>query len=282
MKKILFFCLMICLLLPLCACGPRKDSSADAYSFDFSYSISPEAPERKKQFSIKAEMINASGRDYTNYTKEELYHPNAELFTIVDGEKHVVEAEIESFLYTTMAPQWMTFASGAGGNHVFYYKLPADAPGGSYHLALSYGGCSQVFENVFTLEPLMAETPLQDRAFAFHYTSDASVPKREEPWQLETSVTNIAETPYIYFGCNHDFTATPTLYTLIDGEKRIIEPQPYALTTDLKAWHTIAVGEKDVFAFTYVLPADAPAGDYYLTLSCGGKEVTYENIFALK
>ncbi len=281
MKRIFLLCLVAILCFSLLSC--RREIPAEQCAFEIDFDLESGKYQRGKSMGIRVNVTNASDRDYI---VRENYGVQAEFYTVVDGKEYRVAKDHLVALPTADGrnsfEKARVYAPGEiCTTKILFFRIANDAPGGTYHFRADYRGHVVTIENVFTLSPLMDETPLQERAFAFHYTSDAAVPKRGEPWQLETSVTNIAETPYIYFGRNHDFTATPTLYTLIDGEKRIIEPQPYALTTDLEAWHTIAVGEKDVFAFTYVLPADAPAGDYHLTLSCAEQEVTYERIFTL-
>lgn len=116
--------------------------------FSFSYSLYG-TPKRGEQIQITVRVKNDGPDVYRQGDEPWAFFPNPTLFHMTaDENRFVIPSE------TAVIPEggMMLVAPGDSGGATFFYTIPADAPSGRFDLQLSYGGDSQVFEGVFTLE----------------------------------------------------------------------------------------------------------------------------------
>ena len=107
--------------------------------------------------------------------------------------------------------------------------------------------------------------------FDFSLSIEKEKYARGETISITAEVTNVSGMTYRYVGCSgNDFIPTILLYFDgdVDGQKYYIPCDPIVLPTDVVA-KKVKNGERGSTVYTFVIPEDAPLGNYDVTLFMG-------------
>ena len=182
---------------------------------------------------------------------------------------------IESALPVT--GDWVTFTiqTGQRGERTQTFLLPADAPTGAYALELSYGGATKSFARA-----VIVGSDVDDAALSFSFGYDPlsiegfTVP--DAHISIRAWVINRGEAFY-YEGSSNGFTPQAVL---IHTETGYSIEGVIAVSDDYDRF-TIQPGHTGACSPIFHIPANAPTGEYALSLSyCGYKQI-FENVLTV-
>ena len=114
--------------------------------------------------------------------------------------------------------------------------------------------------------------------FDFFYSVKNTSINRGEHIEIEVTLKNSSEKQYKYVGSESDFRASAELYC--NETDYIIHCDPVPSTDDIGK-HSVAPGESRMFVYGFMIPQDAPAGEYHLKLSFYKSSQTFNTIFTL-
>ena len=114
--------------------------------------------------------------------------------------------------------------------------------------------------------------------FEFFYSVKNTSINRGEHIEIEVTLKNGSEKQYNYVGPESDFRALAELYC---NETDYIIPCDPVTSTDDAGKHSVAPGESSTYVYGFMIPQDAPAGEYNLRLSFNTSSQTFNNIFTL-
>jgi hypothetical protein len=165
--------------------------------------------------------------------------------------------------------------SGATGRGSYAFNIPEDAPTGSYSLVLSYGGATQSFADVVTIN----DTPASSFSFGYEPFDGFAIPG--DRFTVNAWVINEGE-PFTYIGNSYKetgrFFPTVVLYHMETGY--VVKGQPPETAVEAIP-HEVLTGQKGEETFVFLIPADAPTGTYGLKLSYGGTQETFDNVLTV-
>lgn len=117
--------------------------------------------------------------------------------------------------------------------------------------------------------------------FSFSYSINDDDIIRGEKIEISVELINSSNRKYSYKGAESDYRAIPKLFC-IDGETEYLIPaDPIPSTTDFGN-HIINAHESKTYTFYYLIPLDAPSGEYNLKVSYLDSSDIYTNIFTLE
>ena len=121
------------------------------------------------------------------------------------------------------------------------------------------------------------KTPLRDFSFSYEVKTEQEEVSRGDRVYITVTVTNDSALPYMYEGSSSDFNAHERLYC----KGYIIWCEPYPVTEDGERVHLIQPHQSSSRTYGYVIPDDAPSGDYDLRVGYEDSEETYYKVFTL-
>ena len=146
----------------------------DAMRFSFGYSLGtrPNRIDRDDVLCFDAWVVN-EGETFTYTGDPFAFIPSVSLWYMEDP-SYTIQGLPPA---TGMPPQLCTVESGKRGRTSYEFRIPADAPAGSYGLVLSYGSVFQYYKDVLTL--IDDELPSDDILDAYYaanrYATDVRV-----------------------------------------------------------------------------------------------------------
>ena len=141
--------------------------------------------------------------------------------------------------------------------------------------------------NLFTKEDAKDPAEQNDPAdmFGFHYTiKDGAEFKRDGRITLDAYVTNVSDTEYVYTGTGQTFRPDVRIWCVDKNGEEYEIPKSHSefiFTTDVPIERYAAPRESGINYINRLIPTDAPAGTYSITLSYLGVSVTFNNVFVL-
>ena len=159
--------------------------------------------------------------------------------------------------------------SGATGRGSYAFDIPEDAPTGSYSLVLSYGGATQSFADVVTIN----DTPASSFSFGYEPFDGFAIPG--DRFTVNAWVINEGE-PFTYIGNSYKETGRffPTVVLYHMETEYVVKGQPPETAVEAIP-HEVLTGQKGAETFEFLIPADAPTGAYAIRLSYLGEEHVY-------
>ena len=115
-------------------------------------------------------------------------------------------------------------------------------------------------------------------SFVFSYSLKGTNIHRGDHIEIEVVLKNDSKKQYNYVGSESDFRASVQLYC--NETDYIIPYDPIPSATDIGK-HSIAPGESRSAVFGFLIPQDAPCGDYNLRVSFDKSNQTFISIFKL-
>ena len=141
--------------------------------------------------------------------------------------------------------------------------------------------------NLFKKEDAKDPAEQNDPAdmFGFHYTiKDGAEFKRDGHIRLDAYVTNVSDTEYVYTGNGQTFRPDVRIWCVDKNGEEYESPKSlgeYAITDDMPIERVATPGESGINYINRLIPTDAPAGTYSITLSYLGESITFNNVFVL-
>lgn len=165
--------------------------------------------------------------------------------------------------------------SGATGRGSYAFDIPEDAPTGSYSLVLSYGGATQSFADVVTIN----DTPASSFSFGYEPFDGFAIPG--DRFTVNAWVINEGE-PFTYIGNSYKETGRffPTVVLYHMETEYVVKGQPPETAVEAIP-HEVLTGQKGVETFVFLIPADAPTGAYAIRLSYLGEEQVYGHVLTV-
>ncbi len=147
-RRILFVLLALALCLGITGCS-RPLEDADTKDLEFSYTLEDGKNEhhRGETVNIHANITNVSDKTYA-YRGKGRVEVAASLYCEVDGETYRIRATMGE---NEVASWDCELAPGQTSGCLNIFRVPSDAPLGSYHVRVYYKDFEQVFENVLTI-----------------------------------------------------------------------------------------------------------------------------------
>ena len=178
---------------------------------------------------------------------------------------YTIECEITE---SGRPPKLCHVESGQKGRGTYYYTVPTDAPKGIYGLKLTYRDASESIPNVIIVLNEVF-TDYEDR-FTFGYQK----PDDAHPGDTVTIRTHVINNwdAFTFEGSSTDFSPHAVLVHRIN---RYTLEGTFPKTDN---YTTITLDRYDTgnATQTFIIPTDAPTGDYDLVLSYGGYSQTFE------
>jgi hypothetical protein len=165
--------------------------------------------------------------------------------------------------------------SGATGRGSYAFDIPEDAPTGSYSLVLSYGGATQSFADVVTIN----DTPASSFSFGYEPFDGFAIPG--DRFTVNAWVINEGE-PFTYIGNSYKETGRffPTVVLYHMETEYVVKGQPPETAVEAIP-HEVLTGQKGEETFVFLIPADAPTGAYAIRLSYLGEEQVYGHVLTV-
>ena len=165
--------------------------------------------------------------------------------------------------------------SGATGRGSYAFDIPEDAPTGSYSLVLSYGGATQSFADVVTIN----DTPASSFSFGYEPFDGFAIPG--DRFTVNAWVINEGE-PFTYIGNSYKETGRffPTVVLYHMETEYVVKGQPPETAVEAIP-HEVLTGQKGAETFEFLIPADAPTGAYAIRLSYLGEEQVYGHVLTV-
>ena len=119
--------------------------------------------------------------------------------------------------------------------------------------------------------------------FDFSYSVEKTEYARGETVLITAEVTNVSGKTYKYKGVSsYDFYPAISLYQIIDEQKYEIPFEPYAVPAEAATKNKkIKDGESGSWIYKFIIPEEAPLGDYSITLLKVNYEKEFVNIFSV-
>ncbi len=121
------------------------------------------------------------------------------------------------------------------------------------------------------------KTPFRDFSFSYEIKTEQQEVSRGDRVYITVTLTNDSDFAYIYKGTFSDFDAHERLYC----KGYIIWCEPYPVTDDGPRVHFIKPHQSSSRTYCYIIPDDAPSGDYDLRVGYKDSEATYYKVFTL-
>ena len=119
--------------------------------------------------------------------------------------------------------------------------------------------------------------------FDFSYSIEKTEYARGETVLITAKVTNVSGKTYKYMGrSGHDFYPMISLYNIIEGQQREIPFESYPIPAEAETnVKKIKNGESGSWIYKFIIPDEAPIGDYSITLSKDNCEKEFASIFSV-
>ena len=162
---------------------------------------------------------------------------------------------------------------GQKGVKNYTFPIPADAPEGVYGIKLTYRRASESLPNVLIVNDGKVGTYVDRFTFGYEKPDDAY------PGDTVSFFTQVANEwdAFTYEGSSSDFAPAATL---IHRQTQYRLDGIFDTTTDFGT-HTVEHWALGNATQVFMIPADAPVGDYDLVLSYGGYSQTFERALTL-
>lgn len=139
--------MVFCLIVTGCA---QKLENAEVQDMELSYALEEDERteyRRGETINVHAIITNVSNKTYA-YRGIGRVDVAASLYCEVDGETYRIRSTMGG---NDVAPWDCELAPGETSGCLNIFKVPSDAPLGSYHIRVYYKDFEQVFENVLTV-----------------------------------------------------------------------------------------------------------------------------------
>jgi hypothetical protein len=162
---------------------------------------------------------------------------------------------------------------GQKGVKTYTFPIPADAPEGVYGIKLTYRRASESLPNVLIVNDGKVGTYVDRFTFGYEKPDDAY------PGDTVSFFTQVANEwdAFTYEGSSSDFAPAATL---IHRQTQYRLDGTFDTATDFGT-HTVEHWALGNATQVFMIPADAPVGDYDLVLSYGGYSQTFERALTL-
>ena len=162
---------------------------------------------------------------------------------------------------------------GQKGVKNYTFPIPADAPEGVYGIKLTYRRASESLPNVLIVNDGKVGTYVDRFTFGYEKPDDAY------PGDTVSFFTQVANEwdAFTYEGSSSDFAPAATL---IHRQTQYRLDGTFDTATDFGT-HTVEHWALGNATQVFMIPADAPVGDYDLVLSYGGYSQTFERALTL-
>lgn len=163
--------------------------------------------------------------------------------------------------------------SGATGRGSYAFNIPEDAPTGSYSLVLSYGGATQSFADVVTIN----DTPASSFSFGYEPFGGFAIPGDRVSISCWTINDGAA---FSYTGYPDKYA--PVAYLIHSETGDMIRGNPAPVDYAERENITVKAGEiAGKAAYLFSIPANATTGEYDLELSYGGASQKFEGVLTV-
>ena len=117
--------------------------------------------------------------------------------------------------------------------------------------------------------------------FDFSLSLEKDTYTRNDTIYITATVTNVSGKTYRYQGCSgNDFIPRISLYSGTGEQKYEISCEPIVLPTDVVD-KKVKNGESGSAVYRFVIPANAPLGNYSVTLSLGEDRKEFSNVLSV-
>ena len=240
----------------------------EGHPFSFGFTTPNMQSKLPKDFPLEAYVIN-EGDPFTYEGDPNDFKPwSATLFHMETS--YVIEGELAP---SGRPPRPCNVKTGQKGTGTFTFSIPADAPEGIYGLKLTYRDASESLPNVLIVNDGKVGTHVDRFTFGYEKPDDAYP---GDTVYIPAQVTNEWDA-FTYEGSSGDFAPAAAL---IHRQTQYKLDGTFDTTTDFGT-HTVEHWEVGNATQVFMIPADAPVGDYDLVLSYGGYSQTFERVLTL-
>lgn len=238
------------------------------HAFSFGFKTPNMQSKLPKDFPLEAYVIN-EGDPFTYEGDPNDFKPwSATLYHMETS--YVIEGELAP---SGRPPRPCNVKTGQKGTGTFTFSIPADAPKGIYGLKLTYRDASESLPNVLIVNDGKVGTYVDRFTFGYEKPDDAY------PGDTVSFFTQVANEwdAFTYEGSSSDFAPAATL---IHRQTQYRLDGTFDTATDFGT-HTVEHWALGNATQVFMIPADAPVGDYDLVLSYGGYSQTFERALTL-
>ena len=240
----------------------------EGHAFSFGFKTPNMQSKLPKDFPIDVHVTN-EGEPFTYEGDPADFSPwSATLYHMETS--YVIEGELAP---SGRPPRPCNVKTGQKGTGTFTFSIPADAPKGIYGLKLTYRDASESLPNVLIVNDGKVGTYVDRFTFGYEKPDDAY------PGDTVSFFTQVANEwdAFTYEGSSSDFAPAATL---IHRQTQYRLGGTFDTATDFGT-HTVEHWALGNATQVFMIPADAPVGDYDLVLSYGGYSQTFERALTL-
>jgi hypothetical protein len=238
------------------------------HAFSFGFKTPNMQSKLPKEFPIDVHVTN-EGEPFTYEGDPADFSPDSAILYHMESGYEIKGYGTES----GRPPKPCNVYFGQKGVKNYTFPIPADAPEGVYGIKLTYRRASESLPNVLIVNDGKVGTYVDRFTFGYEKPDDAY------PGDTVSFFTQVANEwdAFTYEGSSSDFAPAATL---IHRQTQYRLDGTFDTATDFGT-HTVEHWALGNATQVFMIPADAPVGDYDLVLSYGGYSQTFERALTL-
>ena len=240
----------------------------EGHAFSFGFKTPNMQSKLPKDFPIDVHVTN-EGEPFTYEGDPADFSPDSAILYHMESGYEIKGYGTES----GRPPKPCNVYFGQKGVKNYTFPIPADAPEGVYGIKLTYRRASESLPNVLIVNDGKVGTYVDRFTFGYEKPDDAY------PGDTVSFFTQVANEwdAFTYEGSSSDFAPAATL---IHRQTQYRLDGTFDTATDFGT-HTVEHWALGNATQVFMIPADAPVGDYDLVLSYGGYSQTFERALTL-
>ena len=240
----------------------------EGHAFSFGFKTPNMQSKLPKDFPIDVHVTN-EGEPFTYEGDPDDFSPDSAILYHMESGYEIKGYGTES----GRPPKPCNVYFGQKGVKNYTFPIPADAPEGVYGIKLTYRRASESLPNVLIVNDGKVGTYVDRFTFGYEKPDDAY------PGDTVSFFTQVANEwdAFTYEGSSSDFAPAATL---IHRQTQYRLDGTFDTATDFGT-HTVEHWALGNATQVFMIPADAPVGDYDLVLSYGGYSQTFERALTL-
>ena len=248
--------------------GETYPPAEEGHAFSFGFKTPNMQSKLPKDFPIDVHVTN-EGEPFTYEGDPADFSPDSAILYHMESGYEIKGYGTES----GRPPKPCNVYFGQKGVKNYTFPIPADAPEGVYGIKLTYGRASESLPNVLIVNDGKVGTYVDRFTFGYEKPDDAY------PGDTVSFFTQVANEwdAFTYEGSSSDFAPAAIL---IHRQTQYRLDGTFDTATDFGT-HTVEHWALGNATQVFMIPADAPVGDYDLVLSYGGYSQTFERALTL-
>ena len=240
----------------------------EGHAFSFGFKTPNMQSKLPKDFPIDVHVTN-EGEPFTYEGDPADFSPDSAILYHMESGYEIKGYGTES----GRPPKPCNVYFGQKGVKTYTFPIPADAPEGVYGIKLTYRRASESLPNVLIVNDGKVGTYVDRFTFGYEKPDDAY------PGDTVSFFTQVANEwdAFTYEGSSSDFAPAATL---IHRQTQYRLDGTFDTATDFGT-HTVEHWALGNATQVFMIPSDAPVGDYDLVLSYGGYSQTFERVLTV-